>query len=77
MKTLQQSCAVMVLTLALAFSVFAGQIPTPGVTNPTPQQSSVTGEISIPGDMSTPGMSALDPVTEAVLGLLQGLMSLF
>lgn len=83
MKTFQQSCAVMVLTLTLAFSVFAGQIPTPGATDPTPQQQSlVTGDISIPGatstgDMSAPGEAALDPVTEAVLSLVQGLMSLF
>lgn len=82
-KNLQRYCAAMVLTLALALSVFAGQIPTPGVTNPTPQQeSSVTDDMSGPGvsamgQIPTPGVVALDPVTEAVFSLLQGLMSLF
>ena len=83
MKTLQRFCAATVLTLTLALSVFAGQIPTPGITSPTPeQQSSITGEITMPGavatgDMSTPGAVALDPVTEAALSLLQSLLSLF
>ena len=73
----------MVLTLALALSVFAGQIPTPGATDPTPQQeSSVTDDMSGPsvsatGQIPTPGVAALDPVTEAALSLLQGLLSLF
>lgn len=83
MKNLQRFCATTFLALAVTLSAFAGEIPTPGATNPMPQQeSSVTGEILMPGatatgDMSTPGLTALDPVTEAALSLLQGLLSLF
>lgn len=83
MKTFRQFLAAAVLTLVLSFSGLAGDIQFPGVTNsPSPQQSSVTGEISMPGatatgDMPTPGVTALDPVTEAALSLLQSLMSLF
>jgi hypothetical protein len=81
MKNLQRFCATVVLTLVLAFSAFAGDILIPGATNPpSRQQSSITGDISIPGatatgDISFPG--AVDPVTEAVLSLAQGLMLLF
>lgn len=83
MKKLQRFCAAVVLTLAVALSSAAGDISMPGITNsPSSQQSSVTGEISTPGatttgDMPCPGVVALDPVTEAALSLVQGLMSLF
>jgi len=82
MKKLQQFCAAVVLTLALALSAAAGDISMPGATTPPPGQSSVTGEISFPGatatgEISIPGAVALDPVTEAALSLLQSLMSLF
>lgn len=83
MKKLQKFCTGTVLTLALTLSAFAGDMGTPGATNPTPLlQSSVTGDMSGPGatatgDMQAPGAVEIDPVTEAVLSLLQGLMSLF
>ncbi|HWS99406.1 MAG TPA: hypothetical protein VN256_03965 [Pyrinomonadaceae bacterium] len=83
MKKLQRFCATVVLTLVLAFSAFAGDILIPGATKPlSQQQSSVTGDISMPGATSTgeiliPGVNALDPVTEAALSLIQGLLSLF
>jgi hypothetical protein len=83
MKKLQRFCAAVVLMSALTLPSAAGEISMPGATTPQPrQQSSVTGDISIPGatttgDMSTPGAVALDPVTEAALSLLQSLMSLF
>ena len=83
MKKIRQFCACLVLTVALALSAFAGDIPFPGATAPLPQQqSSVTGDIGTPGatatgDISCPGVVALDPVTEAALSLLQSLLSLF
>lgn len=83
MKKLQQVFAAAVLTLALTSFTFAGEILMPGATTPrTQQQSSVTGEISMPGatatgEMSAPGVVELDPVTEAALSLFQGLLSLF
>jgi hypothetical protein len=85
MKKLSQFCAVVALTLALALTTFAGDIGFPGTTNPPPpppQEISVTGEIGFPGatatgEILTPGVAALDPVTEAALSLLQSILSLF
>jgi hypothetical protein len=85
MKNLQQFCGAAVLTLTLTLSVLGGEIGTPGITAPPPpssQQSSVTGEIPGPGatamgDMSTPGVIALDLVTETTLDLLQSVMFFF
>lgn len=84
MKHLRRLCAVVVLAMALSFSAFAGDILTPGATQPKPKSSmtSVTAETSNetsnsePGDILTPG-AVLDPVTEAALSLLQSLLSLF
>ena len=59
MKTLRRLCAVLMLTLVLALSTFAGDIQT-GVT----------------GDIQT-GITAIGPVTEIALNLLQSILSLF
>ena len=81
MKNLRRLCAVVVLAMALSFSALAGDILTPGATQPRPK-STTTKSITIeasnsePGDILTPG-AALGPVTEAALSLLQSLLSLF
>jgi hypothetical protein len=52
MKPLTQLCAAAVLTLALAFSTFAGHAECPGVVDPPPDTTSTataTGEISCGG----------------------------
>lgn len=83
MKSLRQVCAVATLTLVLALHAFAGDIGFPGSTNPPPrQQSSATGQIRTPGTPATDDSSeldtvAIDPVTDAALTLLQGLLSFF
>jgi hypothetical protein len=84
MKHVRRFCATIVLTLALSFSAFAGDILIPGATTqPTPQQkSSMTSampeaEDSSTGDILIPGADALDPVTQFTLSLLQSLLSLF
>jgi hypothetical protein len=82
MKHLRRLCAVVVLAMALSFSAFAGDVLTPGATQPPPKcsttKASVTTETanSELGDVLTPG-AALDPVTEATLSLLESLLSLF
>lgn len=87
MKHLRRLCAVVVLAMALSFSAFAGDILTPGATQPQPKQRSMTTTSvaaatsnatsdSEPGDILTPG-AVFDPVTEAALSLLQSLLSLF
>jgi hypothetical protein len=78
MRTLRRLCAVLVLTLALALSAFAGDMTTGVTSSSPPSQANATGDIStgITGDMTT-GVTATDPVTEIVLNLLQSLLSLF
>lgn len=83
MKTSRQFCATVILTLALAFSTFAGEIGFPGSTTPPPeQQSSISVETQFPGatstvDLSSTTTAALDPMTEAALGLLRSLILFF
>lgn len=85
MKNLRRFCAAVALALVFTFSAFAGEMSTPGdVPPPPPPQNQVatTGDIGCPGvsamgEMSTPGAVAVDPVTEAALGLLQSLLSVF
>jgi hypothetical protein len=73
MKNFRKFFATTVLTLVVAFPAFAGEILLPGVIDqpPPPPQSAVTGNIQ------TPGVSALDPVTETALSLLQSILSIF
>jgi hypothetical protein len=79
MKTLQRLCAVLVLTLPLTLSAFGGDMST-GITAPSPPTSQATtqGEMTtgITGDMPA-GVTVTDPATEALLNLLQSLLSLF
>jgi hypothetical protein len=88
MKSLRKVLALVVLTLVLTCSAFAGEMST-GVTQPPPRQpsASVTGEMStgntataggtVVGDIGTGAAPAVDPVTEIVLSLLQSLLALF
>lgn len=82
MEKLRRFCTAAVLTVVFTFSASAGDIQAPGITSLPSPQSSITGDISMPGaiatgDMPCPGAVALDPVTEAVWSLFQGLLSLF
>jgi len=61
MRIIRQFCAVTGLTMALAFSAFAGDMLTPGV--------------NAPGEISTPGATA-NTVTEMALGFLLNVSSL-
>ena len=84
MTNLRRLCAVVVLTVVLSFSAFGGEILTPGIAQ-TPQSNTTTTITSAtsetcnlePGEILTPGSSALDPVTESALSLLQSLFSIF
>ena len=84
MEKFQKICAVVVLTFALALSTFAsdGDIGAPGAGSPPHHVMCLTGATDCPdetpvGDRATPDMTALDPVTEAALSLLQSIFSLF
>ena len=79
MKKLQQLCMAGVFTLMLTTATFAGDIATPGITQPPPpsDESSAT----TPGDIHTPGIQSpqamSDSVADIVLNLLQTMLSVF
>jgi len=54
MKNLRKLSAAAVLTLVLALSAFAGQIPTPPCAPPEPGQVETPPCAAAPGDMETP-----------------------
>jgi hypothetical protein len=65
MKNLRQLCGVVVLTLALTVSAFAGQIDCPGVVDPPPDTTpTATGQVGCPG------------LTEAAVSLIQSILAL-
>jgi hypothetical protein len=83
MNRLHQFCGVVVLTFALSFSTFAGEMATgalPPPPPPPPQTASVMGDMqcgfTATNEESTE-TSYVDPVTEFTLNILQGLLSLF
>ena len=58
MKNLRKLGAAVVLTLALALSAFAGEIPTPPCAIPEPGQTETPPCAAAPGDMNTPGVTS-------------------
>jgi hypothetical protein len=64
MKNLRLSLAVGVLTLVMAITALAGEMPCP-ITAPAP------------GDMPYPVAASTDAVTEVALSLIQGALSVF
>ena len=79
MKKFRQFCACFVLTLIVALSAFAGEIPFPGDTNPPPPPSmlSDTSTSDATSNTSTSAAVTLDPVTETTISLLQSVNSIF
>ena len=83
MKTLRQLCVVVVFTLALAAPAFAGVMDTGSPTPPSQpaQTATANGEIQtgLTGQEETGSSEATagDSATEAVLNLLQSVLSLF
>jgi hypothetical protein len=83
MKKFQQLCAATLLTLMLALSTFAGEIPAPSVIAPPPPPAiTSTGDIqlrgsSAEGQIETSLASDADSVAEVALILLVGALSVF
>jgi hypothetical protein len=69
MKYLRLSLVAGILTMVLATSALAGEMPLPGVASPTPPSAA--------GEMPLPGIASTDAVTEIALGLVQSVLSLF
>ena len=78
MRNLRQFSSVVVLTLVLSVSAFAGEMDTGIAPQPTPAPAMMDGQIEIPyqaaGEISTP--VAADPLVEGALGLLQIVLTL-
>ncbi len=80
MKHLRHFCIASVLTFALTFSAFAGDINcgvvSPPPTPPAPLTGQMTTGVTATNEESSE-TSFVDPVTEFTLNILQGLLSLF
>lgn len=92
MNRVRRLCATTLLTIMLVASpALAGDMPL-GITSPppSPARASVAGDMpggitspsssldaSVTGDMPLGVTSAIDPVTEFTLSLLQSLLALF
>jgi hypothetical protein len=83
MQRMRRVFAALVLTLALSLATTAGDIPGPG-SNATCPSNQTCSQTTV--DTPDPGISeigkdseatGLDPITEAILNLLQSLLSLF
>ena len=83
MKKIRQLCAATFLTLVLACSAFAGEMPAPGITQPPPPpQLEASGDIqtlgsSAEGQLDTSLVSDADSVAEVALTLMVGALSVF
>jgi hypothetical protein len=83
MKQLKQLLAVTLLVLTISLSAYAGDMSTPGFTDPPPPppgDMSTPGCVTTaPGDMETPGATAnqMSLTDEVVYDLLVGMLSIF
>lgn len=81
MKTLRQLCVAAVFALSLSVTAFAGEISTPVVAPPPAQTTTADGDIqtTVVGqeEADSSEATAADSVTDAVLNLLQSVLSLF
>ena len=85
MKPLQKFLAALVLTSTLSIAAMAGDIgtgviqqpPPPSMTGEMSTGNSATSQSTATGEIGTGVASTLDPVTETVLSLLQGVLALF
>lgn len=85
MKNLKRICAATLLSIVLTLPGFAGDMLTGAVGNPPPPANqpaatstanTTSANTESSGDTSN-ATASLDPITEAVLGLLQGILALF
>lgn len=83
MKALKAICTATILALAVSVPTYAGDVQTPGYTEPPPPPPPAsnitlpTTTSSAPGDMSTPTCSALGDMTPGLADVLWVLASMF
>lgn len=75
MKKLNQFATMVLLTLALGISAFAGEIQIPAPPPPAASSASIPGEIWIPGDIHIG--TATEPAAIEALNLLKYLLFVF
>lgn len=76
MKKLQQLCVAGVFTLVLTTATFAGDIQTPGVTQPPPPPPDELSATT-PGDIATGRIALSDSAIDFALDLLQTMLLVF
>ena len=76
MKTLRQLCTATLLSLVISLTALAGEIQTPGITNPPPKQTSETCNI-LAAQTETPSLTDADTVGEMTLTLMVSMLSVF
>jgi hypothetical protein len=79
MKKLKIFLAATILTLALAVTAFAGDMPC-GITSSPPSQPATTvasDTETAPSSGTVSETTAVDPVTEIALNFIQSVLSLF
>lgn len=80
MKSKRPYFAASLLTFTIAISTFAGDLPTPGATQPPPPSPATEpadDSTGTNGDMHTGAASSYDPTLEAAMSLLRSVLSLF
>jgi len=80
MKTLRQLSASALLIFALALPAFAGDMHSPVVAPPPPPKTSeetAQPDATMGGAILSGETGELDPLTEATLLMLQGVLALF
>lgn len=77
MKRIQRLIAIFALTMVIACSAMAGDMPGPGAQQPPPSSITATEDTPIPEAEPTDSTSVIYPVTQLTLSLLQSLLLLF
>jgi hypothetical protein len=76
MREIRQLCAAALLTLALAFSAFAGDIQVPSVVEP-PDPLNVESTPCVSGQMETSLISDTDLLADSTLAFMVNMLSVF
>lgn len=77
MKTLKRLCVAIALTLTIALSAFAGEIPSPPAPGETQAPPCACGQMTLDESGDTSSAANEYSVSDAALELVQQLLALF
>ena len=81
MKHMRHFCVASILTFAITFSAFAGDIHCGVISEPPPQESMSADElatgITTPNETSSLEVISVDPMADFTLNILQSVLALF